>query len=82
MKLNKAVIIIGCDSGLGYSLALYCHSLGFTVIASVLNIDGSNAKKLCELGVYVYNLDITVKESIQIFGVSIQECLRNNKLSK
>ncbi|XP_043466338.1 estradiol 17-beta-dehydrogenase 2 [Leptopilina heterotoma] len=80
VKLNKTVIIIGCDSGLGYSLAVYCRSLGFTVIASVLNINGSNAKELLELGVHVYNLDITVKESIHIFGVSIQECLRNNKL--
>jgi len=30
---GKAVLITGCDSGLGYSLAVHCHSLGMVVIA-------------------------------------------------
>ncbi|XP_051170419.1 D-beta-hydroxybutyrate dehydrogenase, mitochondrial isoform X2 [Leptopilina boulardi] len=80
VQLNMAVVIIGCDSGLGYSLAVYCRSLGFAVIASVLDIDGPNVNELLELGVYIYKLDITIKESIQNFGVDIRECLKNNKL--
>ena len=29
----QAVVITGCDSGLGYSLARYCHRLGMVVVA-------------------------------------------------
>merc|ERR1719341_2914353 len=39
---GKAVLITGCDSGLGYSLALHCHSLGMVVIA-LCHTSSSNA---------------------------------------
>ncbi|KAM9037948.1 D-beta-hydroxybutyrate dehydrogenase, mitochondrial-like isoform 2-T5 [Sarcophilus harrisii] len=36
MSLNKAVLVTGCDSGFGLSIAKHLHALGFTVFAGCL----------------------------------------------
>lgn len=78
---NKAVVLIGCDSGLGYSLALYCRSLGFSVIASVLKKDSPNVKEMSQAGIHIFELDITIPESVKNFGFDVRECLKRENLA-
>ena len=61
---NSLAIITGCDSGLGYAFANYCHErLGMTVVAFVHDEDSVGAKNLreshpdCE-SFYVHKLDV------------------------
>lgn len=72
----------GCDSGLGYSLALHCRQLGAIVIASVLQIDGPGAKQLENENVLVYPLDVTKIKSIENFANSVRTVLTKNNLGK
>ncbi|CAK9813909.1 Estradiol 17-beta-dehydrogenase 2 [Anthophora quadrimaculata] len=72
---NQAVVVIGCDSGLGYSLALHCRQLGASVIASVLQIDGPAAKNLEQEGIHVYPLDVTQIDSVENFVGSVRTVL-------
>lgn len=44
--INKCILITGCDSGIGFEAAKRLHSIGFTVIATCLNLDSDGAKKL------------------------------------
>lgn len=69
-KLNARhlIVVTGCDSGLGYSLALHCQALGATIVAGVLDPDGQAAKNLAEKKIIVYRLDNTDEESIDQFG--------------
>lgn len=61
---NHLAIITGCDSGLGYAFANYCHErLGMTVVAFVHDEDSVGAKNLrdshpeCE-SFFVCKLDV------------------------
>ncbi|KAF7383810.1 hypothetical protein HZH68_014567 [Vespula germanica] len=65
LDTNQVVIITGCDSGLGYSLALHCQFLGATVIASVLDNTGQGAELLKEKGIVVLPLDITNDKTLK-----------------
>lgn len=47
---GRLVAITGCDSGLGYSIAVHCHMQGFTVLAMVLEEQSSGAQALRQLG--------------------------------
>ncbi|KAI4498895.1 hypothetical protein M0802_006070 [Mischocyttarus mexicanus] len=67
IEQNEAIVITGCDSGLGYSLAFHCQSLGAVVIVGVLDINGLGAKSLQENGIIVHPLDITDDSSITNF---------------
>lgn len=61
---NQLAVITGCDSGLGYSFANYCHErLGMTVVAFVHDEDSVGAKNLRDAHVdsdtfYVCKLDV------------------------
>lgn len=79
---NHAIIIIGCDSGLGYSLALHCRQLGATVVASVLQKDGPGAKSLEQEGVHVFPLDVTNSLHLSHFVDSVRSLLNKRKLGK
>lgn len=63
---KKVIFITGCDSGLGFSLAVHARSLGFTVIAGCLNLESDGAKELLRSfeDIHVIELDITVQEHI------------------
>ncbi|XP_076235153.1 SDR family oxidoreductase shroud [Calliopsis andreniformis] len=78
---NQAVVITGCDSGLGYSLALHCRQLGAAVIAGVLKNDSPGAKKLREKDIYVYPLDNTKTESVTEFATSVRTVLAEKNLA-
>lgn len=64
IERGQAIVITGCDSGLGYSLAFHCQSLGAVVIAGVLDENGLGATSLKENGIIVFPLDITDESSI------------------
>ncbi|KAF4532258.1 hypothetical protein B566_EDAN004345 [Ephemera danica] len=65
---HLAVIISGCDSGLGYSLAVHCHDkLGLAVFAGCLKEDSEGAFRLGKRGsnrMHIVPLDITSNESL------------------
>ncbi|OAD60364.1 Estradiol 17-beta-dehydrogenase 2, partial [Eufriesea mexicana] len=77
---NHAIVVTGCDSGLGYSLALHCRQLGSTVIASVLQIDGPRAKQLENEGILVYPLDVTKIQSVKNFTNFVRMTLTQKNL--
>ncbi|XP_076384024.1 SDR family oxidoreductase shroud [Megalopta genalis] len=80
IRPNDAVIVTGCDSGLGYSLALHCRQLGATVIAGVLRSDSPGAKKLMENDAFVYSLDVTKPISVTDFAESVRTILERENL--
>ncbi|KAF7382888.1 hypothetical protein HZH66_013290 [Vespula vulgaris] len=79
LDTNQVVIITGCDSGLGYSLALHCQFLGATVIASVLDNTGQGAELLKEKGIIVLPLDITNDKSIENFYKDVHLLLNKKR---
>ncbi|KAF3422673.1 hypothetical protein E2986_00245 [Frieseomelitta varia] len=78
---NHAIVITGCGSGLGYSLALHCRELGATVIAGVLQMGCPGAKRLESEGVLVYPLDITLVNSVENFANSVRTILTERNLT-
>ncbi|XP_054010399.1 estradiol 17-beta-dehydrogenase 2 [Hylaeus anthracinus] len=80
ISTNHAIVVTGCDSGLGYSLALHCRQLGATVIAGVLQNDGQGAKNLKENDVHVYPLDVTKTNSVVNFVDFVRAVLTQDKL--
>lgn len=43
---KNVIFITGCDSGLGFTLALFCHSLNMTVVSGCHNCQSEGAKLL------------------------------------
>ncbi|GFT61038.1 estradiol 17-beta-dehydrogenase 2 [Nephila pilipes] len=65
---GKAVLITGCDTGFGNSLAKRLDSKGFHVFASCLNPNGPGAedlRKSCSDRLKVLELDVTEDESVK-----------------
>lgn len=73
LRPTRLVVIAGCDSGLGLSMALWAQDLGYVVLAGCLNPDGVGAELLNEKGVSVIPLDLTNDDSVKEFGT---ECVR------
>lgn len=78
---NHVIVITGCGSGLGYSLALHCRELGATVIAGVLQMSSPGCKRLLSEGVFVYPLDIRVDKSVENFRDTVQTILTERNLT-
>lgn len=74
-------MLTGCDSGLGYSLAVHCQRQGARVVAGVLQHDGPGAGELFRKGVRVLPLDVTSKSSIASFTQEIEKILDSGDLS-
>ena len=79
---DKAVFITGCDSGLGLSLATFCHSAGLVVVAAChshhstqgahhLQTIGSQTGRL----VVITDFDVTNPECVVSAGVQVAEVL-------
>merc|ERR1711928_95642 len=69
MKLkvnNKCIMITGCDSGVGLSLAVFSHSLGFHIIATCLDTSSNGAHLIKEKypSILVLKMDITNPKSV------------------
>uniref|UniRef100_A0A8C5QCW5 Hydroxysteroid 17-beta dehydrogenase 2 n=1 Tax=Leptobrachium leishanense TaxID=445787 RepID=A0A8C5QCW5_9ANUR len=65
---DKAVLITGCDSGLGHALAKHLDELGVLVFASVLDKEGQGAedlRRICSSRLAVIQLDVTNSEEIK-----------------
>ncbi|KAM4723024.1 11-beta-hydroxysteroid dehydrogenase type 2 [Rhinophrynus dorsalis] len=65
---GKVVFITGCDSGFGNTAAHKLDSMGFKVIASVLNLESPGArdlKKRCSDRLTIMQMDLTKPDDIQ-----------------
>ncbi|KAF7662559.1 hypothetical protein LDENG_00232610 [Lucifuga dentata] len=65
---GKAVLITGCDTGIGHSLAVTLSGMGVKVFAGVLNINGAGAQRLRDRrcgNLQVLQLDVTDDSQIQ-----------------
>ncbi|XP_071970357.1 17-beta-hydroxysteroid dehydrogenase type 2 [Engystomops pustulosus] len=65
---GKAVLITGCDSGLGHALAKYLDEIGVLVYAGVLDKKGQGAEELSRVSsprLSLIQLDVTNPEQIK-----------------
>ncbi|KAL1514067.1 hypothetical protein ABEB36_003390 [Hypothenemus hampei] len=64
---KKVVIITGCDSGIGFSLAQHAAECGFTVIATFLSLDSKGSKEIKRLyGGYIIQIQLNITDSTSI----------------
>lgn len=84
MSPENVIVTTGCDSGLGYSLAIHCHkSLNMSVVACVHHIGSKGAIKLKEMfsssdRSHVVELDVTRKDSVASVVSYVEELLEKN----
>lgn len=65
---NKAVLVTGCDSGIGHAVVRKLDSLGMKVYAACLDINSPGAVSLhnnCSENVHILQLDVTNKKDIE-----------------
>lgn len=81
---QQLVVISGCDSGLGFSMAIHAHELGFSVLAGFLNLESPGALEIREKykKIHQIRLDITDNESIHVAIETVVEFLKRNSYSK
>lgn len=75
---DKLIVITGCDTGLGYSLAIYTQSIGFNVIVGCLDVNGKGASDLRMRNIMTYKLDLTEENDVRNFVKYIDEYLKEN----
>ena len=64
---GKCVLITGCDSGVGLSLAIFSNFLGFHVIATCLDTSSSGAQLMVEKYpmILVLQMDVTRSDDVR-----------------
>ncbi|XP_006817981.1 retinol dehydrogenase 7-like [Saccoglossus kowalevskii] len=75
---HKAVLVTGCDSGLGLALAQYLDKRGFDVFAGILHKGGHGEVLLnasCSTRLTTLQLDVTKKDQIQQAFQTVQRKL-------
>jgi len=83
--VGKAILITGCDSGFGHSLALHCHrQLKMTVLAACYKPGGDDAgaqrlARKSDGGIRVLDLDVTSEESVKRCLSQTQQILAGDK---
>ncbi|XP_046401754.1 D-beta-hydroxybutyrate dehydrogenase, mitochondrial [Ischnura elegans] len=79
---KRAVLITGCDTGLGFSLALRAHDLGLWVFATCLRGEGAGARRLREMSprMQVLQMDVTDGQSVFAARDSVVRQLKRNNL--
>lgn len=58
----KVIVITGCDSGLGFSLAQHACERGFTVFAGFYNVESRGAlelERICGGNIQKFEVDVT-----------------------
>ncbi|ALC48046.1 sro [Drosophila busckii] len=85
---RHVVLVTGCDSGLGHSMAVYCHNmLNMTVVGCCHNLQSAGAKRLQQLDtvqpgqrsrLYTWQLDLLSAESIQQVHAQLQLLLASH----
>jgi len=81
-KAKKLIVITGCDSGLGYSLAHRCLEKNLFVVAGCHVKGGDGASQLKKGGACVAYLDVKSKESVFDFTETVKSLLLEENLSK
>lgn len=87
IKSRDLVILTGCNSGLGYSLAMHCRAQGATVLAGVRETavmlkPNAAVESLKNKGIIVHQLDITNAESVRGFGERVKQLLEEQQLGE
>lgn len=80
-SLAKVVLVTGCDSGLGYSLASHLCEAGFTVWAGCLSLESHGADKLAKLypdQINLLPLDVTDTCSVEAIVDRLENFLTHN----
>jgi len=87
---EKSVLVTGCDTGFGLTMAIDLHKKGFTVFAGCLlkAANGEGAKKLEEVSesstlinkLYIIQLDVTKEEDWKEAVVLIKDKTGSNQL--
>lgn len=79
------LVATGCDSGLGYSIALHCHNtLNMSVVACVHQLTSKGAGKLKDLTsnsnrFHMIELDVTKQDSVESVKKYVDNLLESNK---
>ena len=82
---DNVVIATGCDSGLGYSIAIHCHNnLNMSVVACVQHSNSTGAMKLKDLfgtsqRFHILELEITKSLSVDAVKLFVKDLLEKNK---
>ncbi|CAH0550685.1 unnamed protein product [Brassicogethes aeneus] len=78
---RKVILISGCDTGLGFSLAQHITGCGYTVFAGFFSLESEGAKQIkqsYDQNVISFSLDITKEESIKKAVMTLENFLLNN----
>lgn len=65
---NQAVLVTGCDSGIGHELARHLDSLGFHVFAACLDTSSEGAQRLrieASPMLRLVNMDVTKEDHVR-----------------
>lgn len=87
-KINARdlIVITGCNSGLGYSLAIHCRAKGAMVLAGVRETAMTNPNAAVEVlknkGVIIHHLDITNEQSTRDFQDKVKSLLKERQLGE
>ncbi|RWS03334.1 hypothetical protein B4U79_18434 [Dinothrombium tinctorium] len=81
---SKAVLITGCDSGLGLKAANYLHELGFTVICCCLSLQSDGCISLLSKNdrkrMLIVQMDVTNEESVNAAKQSVEKFFDENNI--
>ncbi|XP_045607758.1 D-beta-hydroxybutyrate dehydrogenase, mitochondrial isoform X2 [Procambarus clarkii] len=76
--VGKSVVVTGCDTGFGNTLALHLDNLGFRVFAGCLQAGGEGAENLKRNGsqrLHVLQMDVTKQEQVDKAAEEVKELL-------
>lgn len=79
---KKVVVLTGCNTGLGFSLAQRCLREGAFVVAGCLHPEGEGAKQLQGLGAHIQPLDVTEATSVANAASCVAQILSDNDYRK
>lgn len=82
---KNLIVATGCDSGLGYSMAIHCHnSLNASVVACVHKLNSKGALNLKDQfgsskRFHLVELEVTRNDSVESLAEFVQDILGKNK---
>lgn len=82
---SNLVVATGCDSGLGYSIAVHCHnSLNMSVVACVQHLNSKGAMMMKDLFAtskrfHIVELEVTQNMSIEKLQSFVNDLLEKNQ---
>nr|XP_045614241.1 D-beta-hydroxybutyrate dehydrogenase, mitochondrial-like [Procambarus clarkii] len=75
---GKVVLVTGCDSGFGNTLALHLDKLGFRVIACCLGKEGEGVQRLRDEGsprLHPLQLDVTSQDQLKTAVINVKKLI-------